>query len=210
MKVHALQTGTVAVKSRQQRGVGHGIRRQVNTLLDRAWTEPLPIFAWVIEHPEGLIMVDTGETARTAQPGYFPRWHPYFLPQHWPSWFAPRPITFNAGPVGPFSRSYPLTQAGDVVLIPTPGHTPGHLSVIVREGDTALFLAGDTSYTEGLILEGAIDGVAPDEAAYRLTSRRIVQYLRSVPTVYLPSHDPASAARLAARQIAVLKRAPES
>ena len=46
--------------------------------MDREWTEPLPIYAWLIEHPEGLIVVDTGETARAGEPGYFPRWHPYF------------------------------------------------------------------------------------------------------------------------------------
>ncbi len=78
MKVHALQTGTVAIKERQRRGVGHGPRRRINTLLDQVWTEPLPIYAWAIEHPEGLIVVDTGETARALEPGYFTRWNPYF------------------------------------------------------------------------------------------------------------------------------------
>jgi putative intracellular protease/amidase len=32
--------------------------------VDRHWTEWLPICAWVVEHPEGVIVVDTGETAR--------------------------------------------------------------------------------------------------------------------------------------------------
>jgi N-acyl homoserine lactone hydrolase len=44
---------------------------------DRHWTQPLLIFAWVIEHPEVIIIVDTGETSRSSQPGYFPWWHPY-------------------------------------------------------------------------------------------------------------------------------------
>ena len=52
--------------------------RQINILLDRSWTELLPVYAWAIETPEGVIVVDTGETARTRKPGYFPRWHPYF------------------------------------------------------------------------------------------------------------------------------------
>ena len=50
----------------------------LNTLLDRDWTEPLPIYAYAIEHPEGVIVVDTGETARVSEPGYFPRWQPFF------------------------------------------------------------------------------------------------------------------------------------
>jgi N-acyl homoserine lactone hydrolase len=79
MKIHAIQTGTVAVKSRQVNGVGHGLRRRLGTLTDHEWSEPLPIYAFAIEHPEGVIVVDTGETARTSETGYIPRWHPYFL-----------------------------------------------------------------------------------------------------------------------------------
>ena len=78
MKIHALQTGTVAITTKWREGVGHGRRRLVNTLLDREWTEPLPIYAFAIEHPEGVIVVDTGETARVCEPGYFPRWQPFF------------------------------------------------------------------------------------------------------------------------------------
>ena len=69
MKVHAIQTGTVSVKKRQVKGLGRGIGRLLNTLADREWTDPLPVLSWVIEHPEGLIVVDTGETSRTGQPG---------------------------------------------------------------------------------------------------------------------------------------------
>jgi hypothetical protein len=72
MRIHAIQTGTVTVKARQREGNGPGPLRLINTLRDDRWTDPLPILAWVIEHPEGLIVVDTGETARAAQPGYFP------------------------------------------------------------------------------------------------------------------------------------------
>ena len=78
MKIHAIQTGTVRVKVCQTVGRGRGFMRQVNILLDRSWTEALPIYAWAVETPEGVIVVDTGETARTGEPGYFPRWHPYF------------------------------------------------------------------------------------------------------------------------------------
>jgi N-acyl homoserine lactone hydrolase len=77
-KIHAIQTGTVQVKECQRVGQGRGPMRQVNILFDRAWTEPLPIYAWAVETNDGVVVVDTGETARTGEPGYFPRWHPYF------------------------------------------------------------------------------------------------------------------------------------
>jgi hypothetical protein len=54
MKIHAIQTGTVAVTSAWREGVGQGARRLLHTILDREWTEPLPIYAFAIEHPEGV------------------------------------------------------------------------------------------------------------------------------------------------------------
>lgn len=77
MRIHVIQTGTVAIKKVQRQGRESG-NPIVNILRDQKWTEPLPIFAFVIEHPEGLIVVDTGETARVAELGYFPWWHPYY------------------------------------------------------------------------------------------------------------------------------------
>lgn len=67
MNIHAIQTGTVALTTNWREGVGRGRRRLLNTLLDRQWTEPLPIYAFAIEHPEGVIVVDTGETARVSE-----------------------------------------------------------------------------------------------------------------------------------------------
>src|ERR671926_86896 len=74
-RIHLLQTGSVRIKSAQRRRRLGGLAR---VILDRTWTEWLPIYAWAIEHPEGAIVVDTGETARTSEPGYFPRWHPFY------------------------------------------------------------------------------------------------------------------------------------
>jgi hypothetical protein len=76
MKIHAIQTGTVALTSAWREGVGHGRRRLLHAIVDRDWTEPLPIYAFAIEHPEGVIVVDTGEDARASGRGYFAGWHP--------------------------------------------------------------------------------------------------------------------------------------
>lgn len=40
MRIHAIQTGTVAIKDRQRQGVGYGLQRRLNTLLDKTWAEP--------------------------------------------------------------------------------------------------------------------------------------------------------------------------
>ena len=77
-RIHILRTGSVWIKAAQVRAKGTGIGRIYNGLFDREWSQELPIYAYLIEHEEGLILVDTGETARAMLPGYFQRWHPYY------------------------------------------------------------------------------------------------------------------------------------
>jgi len=129
-----------------------------------------------------------------------------FLPNRLPHWLRPRFIDFAPAPFGSFEQSLTLTAAGDVVIVPTPGHTVGHVSVVVCTDEVTYFLAGDTSYNQELMLEGAVDGVAPDEQAGRDTLRRIRALAQQESLVYLPAHDPASAARLLAKQTIVAPR----
>ena len=95
----------------------------------------------------------------------------------------------------------PLTRRGDVLIVPTPGHTPHHVSVVVC-GDPSYLLAGDTSYNEALLLAGKVDGVSPDPGVTRRTHARILALAQERPLVYpCPSHDPESASRLANRAV---------
>jgi glyoxylase-like metal-dependent hydrolase (beta-lactamase superfamily II) len=274
-RVHAVRTGSVRIKQAQMSGRGHGIARLGHILFDKDWSDWVPIHAWLIEHDEGPILVDTGETARVHERGYHPRWHPFFrrssqfqvtpddeigpqlqkigvrardirqvvlthlhtdhagglahvidrkiwlhpiewsraqgiagqvqgyLPHRWPKWWDPEPMRFEAVALGQFPERMPLTRRGDVFAVPTPGHTPGHVSVVVR-GEPSIFIAGDTSYTQELLQQGVVDGVSPDEPVARLTIQRILALGREQPLVYLPSHDPYSADRLA--RLATLTR----
>ncbi len=61
VKVHGLCVGTVAVKTTFKTKKGNGFLSKINILLAKYYTEYMPIWVWVIEHPEGLIVVDTGE-----------------------------------------------------------------------------------------------------------------------------------------------------
>ncbi|MER9656775.1 N-acyl homoserine lactonase family protein [Mesorhizobium sp. M0152] len=267
MRIHAIQTGSVRIKTAQMEGRGYGL---ASIFADRNWSDWLPSFAWAIEHDEGVIVVDTGQAAHLLR-GHGRSLHPFFrwevmfrvepeeeigpqlralgiaprdvkrvvlthlhmdhdaglvhfpnteilaargeiekakgamgmirgyLPQRWPNWFDPISLELDDGPYGPFAASKRLTKAGDVVAVATPGHTPDHLSVLVHDGDTTIFLAGDTSYTEGLMLAGKVDGVSPDAKASAATLANIKRFGLEQPTVYLPTHDPDGAARLAAR-----------
>ena len=124
-----------------------------------------------------------------------------YLPNRWPSWFDPVPLDLAAEPFGPFAASQRLTDAGDVIAVATPGHTTDHISVLVRDEDVTYFLAGDTSYDEQLMLSGSIDGVSADDDVASATLGAIRQLGRDRQTVYLPTHDPESSARLANRRL---------
>ncbi len=104
-------------------------------------------------------------------------------------------------PYGPFAASARLTTAGDVIAVATPGHTRDHLSVVVEDQGTTVILAGDASYDERLMLAARVDGVSADDEVAGATLRAIRRLAEDRPTVYLPTHDPESAARLASRTL---------
>ena len=80
IKVTAIQTGTVQIKAAQATGKPgrSALGRKIDIFRDLKWLPTLPILAFLIEHPEGLFLIDTGDTAQNSTPGYLPRWHPFF------------------------------------------------------------------------------------------------------------------------------------
>jgi glyoxylase-like metal-dependent hydrolase (beta-lactamase superfamily II) len=113
-----------------------------------------------------------------------------------------QPVTLDGGPFGAFAASRPLTPDGRVVAVATPGHTPGHMSVIcVDDEGRHLLLAGDAADTLEQLQARRHDAVAPKPKVHVETLDRILAHGREHPTVFLPSHDPDSVARLAAHTL---------
>jgi glyoxylase-like metal-dependent hydrolase (beta-lactamase superfamily II) len=52
--------------------------RRLRVLSDRSWAEPIPVQAFLISHPEGKILFDTGMSPHTKDSNYFPSWMPTF------------------------------------------------------------------------------------------------------------------------------------
>ena len=80
VKITAIQTGTANLhRLQEQAPLGWSpVRRKVGIMLDREWAGPLPIYCYLIEHPEGLFVVDTGDNARNSLKNYLPRTNPFF------------------------------------------------------------------------------------------------------------------------------------
>jgi N-acyl homoserine lactone hydrolase len=107
-------------------------------------------------------------------------------------------VALDGGPFGSFAASRPLTGDGRVVAVATPGHTPGHLSVVcIDDEGRHVLLAGDATDTVEQLRARRPDAVGPKPKVHVETLDRILTHAREHPTVYLPSHDPDAARRLA-------------
>jgi N-acyl homoserine lactone hydrolase len=211
VEVERFSTGRV-----RTRLASRGLRRY----LRGGWSpDTLPVNVFLVHHPAGLCLFDTGQTARAVRPGYHPRWHPFlrlarfelrpedeigsqlhgrgiepdsvrwvvlshlhtdhvggveafpgaqvivsraewerargfsgrlrgYVPQRWPS-VEPTLVDLGGPAVGPFPGSFDVAGDGQLLLVPTPGHSPGHVSLLVRDRPDAggFFLGGDIAHS---------------------------------------------------------------
>jgi N-acyl homoserine lactone hydrolase len=112
-----------------------------------------------------------------------------------PRGFIPRVFEFDGPALLGFPASWPVTPDGSVVAIPTPGHTPGHTSFLVRGQKGAFLLAGDVTYDLPALETQRDQGFIADVDKHHDTLKRVLSLVRNG-VAYLPSHDPESPSRL--------------
>jgi glyoxylase-like metal-dependent hydrolase (beta-lactamase superfamily II) len=154
------------------------------------------------DHIDGTVHLRTRVLSNEAELHYLatamPKVMRRVLRQPLPRGFAPESFALDGGPFGAFPRSRALSDDGRIVAVDTPGHTPGHISVIcVDDEDRHVMLAGDTTDSVEQLHALRADAVAPDPKVHIATMKTILAHCAQHPTIYLPSHDPESAARLA-------------
>ena len=110
-------------------------------------------------------------------------------------------ITFSATDetdLAPFMTRFDLFDDASLVLIPTPGHTKGSMSMVVRSTATPLLLVGDLTYDVSLMIRGRVPGIG-DRRELEVSTKRVLELAaRLGGAAILPSHDPETAARLRA------------
>jgi N-acyl homoserine lactone hydrolase len=70
-RIHLVSTGAVSVKTKFREATKRGYFATIDFMLDKTFTEWMPIWVMIIEHPEGIFVIDTGENADVNNPGYF-------------------------------------------------------------------------------------------------------------------------------------------
>lgn len=99
---------------------------------------------------------------------------------------------------GPFERTVDVFGDGSLRLAFTPGHSLGHLSVIVRLAGREALLTGDAAYTMGTIRSGERPWRSEDGAAFERSLDAIAAYDRANPdALIIPGHDMAAWEQLA-------------
>jgi len=99
--------------------------------------------------------------------------------------------------LAPFTESLDVMGDGSLVLLPTPGHTAGSMSLLVRRGTKApLLLAGDLTYGADILERRQIPGVG-SRHDLAVTTGKVLALKEQMPDlVILPAHDPTAARRL--------------
>jgi len=271
IKVHAVRTGLISVKRNFRTRRGTGFISKLNILLGSQFTEYMPIWAWVIEHPEGIIVIDTGDIEEADHKDFyrhesigskfnllamsnkrkirkdeelnnqllklnikpeqvskiilthlhgdhtdglkfFPsneilvlepeHKHPYgSLQTTYPKWFKPTLVNYSKNRVEYFDNAYAITKSEDLWLVPTPGHTHHHSSILFKTDNEHILIAGDTSYYQQQLNENVFAAANIDYKKSQETYTLIKKYASKFPTIYLPSHDENSGNRLHNREV---------
>jgi glyoxylase-like metal-dependent hydrolase (beta-lactamase superfamily II) len=89
-----------------------------------------------------------------------------------------------------FGRAFDLLGDGSIRLVFTPGHTLGHMSVVLRTTAREVLLAGDALFLERTLREHHLPARLADEHLFRRSLREIELYAREAPdALIVPGHD---------------------
>ena len=110
-------------------------------------------------------------------------------------------VTFasvDAPAVAPFAAAHDVFGDRSLLLVPTPGHTPGSLSMLLRQkGMAPIIFVGDLTYDLEKFAAGRVPGVGKRRALLEST-HAVTKLQRIYPDlVILAAHDPGAAPLLA-------------
>jgi N-acyl homoserine lactone hydrolase len=179
--VRAVRTGSIRIRPSSRAGdMHHRVwRRRLAILLDRDWTQPLPIYTYLIEHGDGLILLDSGESALSATRGWFPWWSPLR--------FA---VDIHVEPrdeIGPRLRSMGIDPGKDLRMLVLSHLHHDHADGLGHFRGTDVVVS-DENYRATRGLKGSLVGAVPsrwppwfEPRRVQLTGPRVASFDRTLP-----------------------------
>lgn len=265
VKIIGLKIGALAIKKSALNSRTPGTLSTLLSFKDKEFGELLPVWTWVIVHPEGTFLIDTGLSSDVNQPGYFKSLDfvskyyfekqmqfeikreeeiDYMLKQvgikpesidkiilthlhidhtggmkHFPN----VPILVNEKEWktqdGAFPKLFPpnssiqtvkldhkfegfdqchyLTESKDLVMIPTPGHTRGHISIALIGHQNKIYLfSGDVTYTKKRLVDKVFSATINNQKENKASCEKILQLAQKSTLIFLPTHDSDNVQRL--------------
>jgi glyoxylase-like metal-dependent hydrolase (beta-lactamase superfamily II) len=153
----------------------------------------------IADLPKARILVSAAEWAELDASSPEPRG---FLVRHirLPGlvWEQVSPTPTEDESIAPFTSAHDLFGDGRLLLLPTPGHTAGSLSMLLRQdGLPPMLFVGDLTYDVDLLGAGRVPGVGSHRGLVEST-RAVAELRRRNPgLLVLAAHDPAAAGILA-------------
>jgi glyoxylase-like metal-dependent hydrolase (beta-lactamase superfamily II) len=143
----------------------------------------------ISEFPHATFVVSSAEWEAATRRGQFQG----YVKRQFDHAFDYRLLDFEgpeAESFATFGRSFDLFGDGSVRCVYTPGHTPGHLSVVLRLRRREVLVAGDAVYLRRNLDELRLSHRTADDHLSARSLREIRQYASETPdALVIPGHD---------------------
>ena len=141
--------------------------------------------------PQAKLLVSKREWAQLSQPSPEREW---ILREHIEldgSQWCPFEFFPSSDPLfAQFDGIFDVAGDGSMILLPTPGHTPGSVSMLIRQvGWAPILLVADLTYEAAMLEQDRVPGVG-DAPKLRKSFAKVRRLKRDLPDmVIVPSHD---------------------
>ena len=143
----------------------------------------------IADFPEATFLVSTAEWEAAADGGQ----RDGYVKRQFDHGFDYRLVDFDsdaANSFAGFGRSFDVFGDGSVRVVFTPGHTLGHMSVVLRTESGEVLVAGDAIFMHHTLADDHLPHLVADEHLFRRSLREIRQYVKETPDAQvIPGHD---------------------
>lgn len=265
VKFYGFKIGQLAIKESAMHAPKPGLISTVLSFKDKTFGEWLPVWVWLIVHPEGIFLIDTGLSSEVKQAGYFKpldfisRYYfekqmkfeikreeelDYMLqkigiasnqidktilthlhidhtggmkhllqvpilvyekewktqdgafPKLFPQNIHIQPVKLEES-FELFEHAHYLTKGKDLVMISTPGHTRGHVSIALLGNKNKIYLfGGDVTYTQNRLYDNTFSATIKDHKDNKKSCENILALAKKFNIIFLPTHDMGNIDRL--------------